>query len=139
MPSLTAQQLRTKYLEFFKSKGHTIIPSASLVTQNDSALFTMAGMLPLVPYLMGDAHPGGSRVTSVQKCIRTIDIDDVGDPIHNTFFEMMGNWSLGDYFKKEAIELSFEFLTNAETGLGLPMDRLAFSVFEGDEDAPFDE
>ena len=102
---MTAQQLRTKWLEFFKEKNHTIIPSASLVPENDpSVLFTMAGMFPLVPYLMGQEHPGGVRVANVQKCIRTIDIDDVGDNTHLTFFEMMGNWSFGDYFKKEAIE-----------------------------------
>lgn len=139
MQKITASELRTKWLEFFKSKNHTIIPSASLVPENDpSVLFTMAGMFPLVPYLMGQEHPGGTRVANVQKCIRTIDIDEVGDNTHLTFFEMMGNWSFGDYFKKEAIEWSFEFLTD-EKWLGIPLDRLAFSVFAGDEDAPFDE
>ncbi len=139
MKKLTAQELRTKWLEFFKSKNHTIIPSASLVPENDpSVLFTMAGMFPLVPYLMGQEHPGGTRVANIQKCIRTIDIDEVGDNTHLTFFEMMGNWSFGDYFKKEAIEWSYEFLTD-EQWLGIPLDRLAFSVFAGDNDAPFDE
>lgn len=136
---MTAQELRTKWLEFFKSKGHEIIPSASLVPENDpSVLFTMAGMFPLVPYLMGQEHPGGKRVANVQKCIRTIDIDEVGDDSHLTFFEMMGNWSFGDYFKKDSIEWSFEFLTDSKW-LGLPLDRLAFSVFAGDDSAPRDE
>jgi alanyl-tRNA synthetase len=146
---MTANELRTKYLEFFKSKGHAIIPSASLIPDNDpTVLFTTAGMHPLVPYLMGEKHPGGSRVTNVQKCIRTSDIDEVGDAIHHTFFEMMGNWSFGDpekpdgigagYFKKEAIEWSWEFLTSPQW-LNLDKDRLAVSVFAGDEDAPFDE
>lgn len=139
MKRLTAQELRTKWLEFFQSKNHTIIPSASLVPEGDpSVLFTMAGMFPLVPYLMGQQHPGGTRVANVQKCIRTIDIDEVGDNTHLTFFEMLGNWSFGDYFKKEAIEWSYEFLTD-EQWLGIPLDRLAFSVFAGDNDAPFDE
>lgn len=139
MEKITAQELRLKWLEFFKSKQHTIIPSSSLVPENDpSVLFTMAGMFPLVPYLMGQEHPGGTRVANVQKCIRTIDIDEVGDNTHLTFFEMMGNWSFGDYFKKEAIEWSYEFLTD-EKWLGIPLNRLAFSVFAGDEDAPFDE
>lgn len=136
---MTAQELRTKWLEFFRSKGHTIIPSASLVPENDpSVLFTMAGMFPLVPYLMGQDHPGGSRVANVQKCIRTIDIDEVGDDTHLTFFEMLGNWSFGDYFKKEAIAWSFEFLTSKEW-LGIPQERLAVSVFAGDDSAPRDE
>lgn len=136
---MTAQELRTKWLDFFKEKGHTIIPSASLVPENDpSVLFTMAGMFPLVPYLMGQEHPGGRRVANVQKCIRTIDIDEVGDNTHLTFFEMLGNWSFGDYFKKEAIEWSYEFLTDRQW-LGLPLERLAVSVFAGDDDAPRDE
>lgn len=139
MQKISAQELRSKWLEFFKSKDHTIVPSSSLVPENDpTVLFTMAGMFPLVPYLMGQDHPGGKRVANIQKCIRTIDIDDVGDNTHLTFFEMMGNWSFGDYFKKEAIEWSFEFLTDPKW-LGIPLDRLAFSVFAGDEDAPFDE
>lgn len=136
---ISAQELRTKYLEFFKSKGHTIIPSASLVPEGDSSvLFTTAGMHPLVPYLLGQEHPGGKRVTNVQKCIRTGDIDEVGDNTHLTFFEMLGNWSFGDYFKEEAIMWSFEFLTLPEY-LGIPLERLAFSVFAGDNDAPKDE
>ncbi|HMQ01944.1 MAG TPA: alanine--tRNA ligase [Candidatus Doudnabacteria bacterium] len=139
MHKLSAQELRNKWVDFFRSKNHVIIPSASLVPENDpSVLFTMAGMFPLVPYLMGQDHPGGSRVANIQKCIRTIDIDEVGDDTHLTFFEMMGNWSFGDYFKKEAIEWSFEFLTD-EQWLGIPLERLAFSVFAGDSDAPFDE
>src|ERR1051326_6101289 len=136
---ITAQELRTKYLDFFKSKGHTIIPSASIVNKaGSSALFTMAGMFPLVPYLLGEPHAGGKRVADVQKCIRTIDIDEVGDNTHLTFFEMLGNWRFGDYFKQEAISWSFEFLTSKEW-LGLPLERLAFSVFAGDNDAPRDE
>ncbi len=136
---ITSQELRTKYLEFFKSKGHTIIPSASLVPEGDSSvLFTTAGMHPLVPYLLGQEHPGGKRVTNVQKCIRTGDIDEVGDNTHLTFFEMLGNWSFGDYFKEEAIKWSFEFLTSPEY-LGIPLERLAFSVFAGDNDAPRDD
>ena len=136
---MTAHELRTKWLEFFKEKGHTIIPSSSLVPENDpSVLFTMAGMFPLVPYLMGQEHPGGTRIANVQKCIRTIDIDEVGDNTHLTFFEMLGNWSFGDYFKEDAIKWSYEFLTD-EKWLNIPLDRLAFSVFAGDDDAPFDE
>ncbi len=136
---LTSQELRQKYLEFFKSKGHTIIPSASLIPENDpTVLFTTAGMHPLVPYLLGEKHPGGKRVTSAQKCVRTGDIDEVGDNRHLTFFEMMGNWSFGDYFKKEAIAWSWEFLTS-KTYLGLDPRLLAVSVFEGDNDAPKDE
>lgn len=136
---MTAKELRKKYLKFFESKGHTIIPSASLVPENDpTTLFTTAGMHPLIPYLMGENHPGGSRVANVQKCVRTTDIDEVGDATHHTFFEMLGNWSFGDYFKKEAIEMSWEFLTSEEW-LGLNKNRLAVSVFAGDEDAPFDE
>jgi alanyl-tRNA synthetase len=139
MKKITAQELRNKWIEFFKTKNHTIIPSASLVPENDpSVLFTMAGMFPLVPYLMGQKHPGGNRIANIQKCIRTIDIDEVGDDTHLTFFEMMGNWSFGDYFKKEAIEWSFEFLTD-QKWLGIPLERLAFSVFAGDDVAPFDE
>ncbi len=135
---ITAQELRTKYLEFFQTKGHTIIPSASLVPANDSSvLFTTAGMHPLVPYLLGEPHPGGKRVANVQKCVRTGDIDEVGDETHNTFFEMLGNWSFGDYFKQEAIAWSFEFLTDPKW-LGLPLNRLAFTCFAGDEDAPKD-
>lgn len=136
---MTAQELRTKWREFFKSKDHEIIPSASLVPENDpSVLFTMAGMFPLVPYLMGQEHPKGSRIANGQKCIRTIDIDEVGDDTHLTFFEMLGSWSFGDYFKKEAIEWSYEFLTDKKW-LGLPVERLAVSVFAGNNDIPPDE
>ncbi len=136
---MTANDLRQKYLDFFKSKGHTVIPSASLIPENDpTVLFTTAGMHPLVPFLMGEKHPSGTRLTDVQKCIRTGDIDEVGDSTHHTFFEMMGNWSLGSYFKNEAIEWSWEFLTSKDW-LGLDKNRLAVSVFVGDEDAPFDE
>lgn len=139
MPNITAQKLREKYLNFFKSKGHTIIPSASLVPENDpSALFVNSGMFPLVPYLMGQEHPAGKRLANVQKCIRTGDIEEVGDNTHLTFFEMLGNWSLGDYFKEDAIKWSFEFLTGKDQ-LNLPLERLAVSVFAGDEDAPRDE
>ncbi|MBI2043595.1 alanine--tRNA ligase [Candidatus Pacearchaeota archaeon] len=129
-------ELIKKYLDFFKSKGHKIIPSGSLVPENDpTVLFTTAGMHPLVPYLLGQQHSLGRRLANVQKCIRTTDIDEVGDETHHTFFEMLGNWSLGDYFKKEAIEMSFEFLTKI---LKIPAERLAVSVFAGDDDAPRD-
>ena len=133
----TRQELIKKYLEFFKSKNHAIIGSASLIPENDpSILFTTAGMHPLVPYLMGQKHPLGKRLVDVQKCIRTTDIDEVGDAFHHTFFEMLGNWSLGDYSKKEAIEYSFEFLTKH---LNMPIEQLGISVFAGDADAPRDE
>ncbi len=136
---ITSRELRQKYLDFFKSKGHTIISSASLIPENDpTVLFTTAGMHPLVPYLLGEKHPGGVRLTDAQKCIRTGDIDEVGDTTHHTFFEMMGNWSLGDYFKQDSIRFSFEFLTSKEW-LGIDINRLAVSVFVGDDDAPFDE
>jgi alanyl-tRNA synthetase len=136
---MQSSEIRAKFLEFFKSKGHTVIPSASLIPENDpTVLFTTAGMHPLVPFLMGEVHPGGKRLVNVQKCIRTGDIDEVGDAIHLTFFEMLGNWSLGDYFKKDAIEWSYEFLTSPQW-LGLDKNLLAVSVFEGDKDAPFDE
>jgi alanyl-tRNA synthetase len=135
----TADDLRSLFLNFFQSKGHALIPSASLIPENDpTVLFTTAGMHPLVPYLQGQKHPMGVRLTDVQKCIRTGDIDDVGDASHLTFFEMLGNWSLGDYFKKEAISWSWEFLTSQEY-LGLDPEKLAFSVFAGDENAPRDE
>lgn len=139
MRSITSSQLRELFLSFMESKGHRRISSASVIPENDpTVLFTTAGMHPLVPYLMGTPHPAGTRLTDVQKCIRTGDIDDVGDESHLTFFEMLGNWSLGDYFKKEMISWSWEFLTG-ESWLGLPADRLAFSVFAGDEDCPRDE
>ncbi|MBT7161780.1 MAG: alanine--tRNA ligase [Victivallales bacterium] len=136
---MTANELRRKYIEFFVGHGHAEIKSAPLVPENDpTVLFTTAGMHPLVPYLLGVTHPAGQRLVDVQKCVRTGDIDEVGDEVHLTFFEMLGNWSLGDYFKTEAINWSFEFLTG-EDWLDLPLDRLAVSVFAGDEDAPFDE
>ncbi len=136
---MTSRELRQKYLDFFKSYGHAVISSASLIPENDpTVLFTTAGMHPLVPYLLGEKHPAGQRLTDAQKCIRTGDIDEVGDATHHTFFEMLGNWSLGDYFKKEAINFSWEFLTS-DKWLGLDKNRLAVSVFKGDEDAPFDE
>ncbi len=137
MQSLSTDNIRQKYLEFFKSKGHAIIPGAPLVPENDpTVLFTTAGMHPLVPYLMGEKHPAGKRLTDVQRCVRTGDIDEVGDASHLTMFEMLGNWSLGDYFKEEAIAMSFEFLTKI---LGIPVEMLAVTCFEGDADAPRDE
>ncbi len=139
MKPTTAAELRTMFLKFFQDKGHAVISSASLIPENDpTVLFTTAGMHPLVPYLLGAKHPAGTRLTDVQKCVRTGDIDDVGDFSHLTFFEMLGNWSLGDYFKKEMIPWSWEFLTSPDY-LGLPKDKLAFSVFAGDENAPRDE
>ncbi len=136
---MTANELRQKYLDFFKSKGHSIIPSGSLIPENDpTVLFTTAGMHPLVPYLMGENHPGGARVANAQKCIRTGDIDDVGDNRHLTFFEMLGNWSFGDYFKKEAIEWSWEFLTDKKW-LGIDPKRLYVTVFKGNDDSPIDQ
>ena len=139
MKQMTAAQLRKLFLDFMEEKGHAIIPSASVIPQgNVSVLFTIAGMHPLIPYLMGETHPKGVRIADVQKCIRTNDIEEVGDASHLTFFEMLGNWSLGDYFKKDAISWSWEFLTS-EKWLGIDQDRLAFSVFAGDENAPRDE
>lgn len=136
--NMTSNELRSLYLNFFKEKGHAVIASSSVIPENDpTVLFTTAGMHPLVPYLMGQKHPAGTRLTDVQKCIRTGDIDEVGDASHLTFFEMLGNWSLGDYFKKEAIAWSYEFLTSPKY-LGIPKERLAFSVFAGDENAPRD-
>ena len=136
---ITANELRKKYIEFFVSKGHVEIPSASVVPENDpTVLFTTAGMHPLVPYLLGAPHPAGKRLVDYQRCIRTGDIDDVGDNTHLTFFTMLGNWSLADYFKKESIEWSFEFLTSKEW-LNIPLTELSFTVFEGDENTPFDE
>ena len=137
MKKLDTKQLRKAYLNFFAERGHAVIDSASLIPDNDpTVLFTTAGMHPLVPYLMGEKHPAGNRLTDVQKCVRTGDIDDVGDATHCTFFEMLGNWSLGDYFKKESITFSFDFLTKV---LEIPTEKLAISVFAGDEDCPRDE
>ena len=134
---MKADELRKKYLEFFESKKHAIIGSASLIPENDpTVLFTTAGMHPLVPFLMGQNHPLGKRLADCQKCLRTDDIDEVGDSFHLTFFEMLGNWSLGDYFKKEAIEWSFEFLIK---WLKIPIEKISVSVFAGDADAPRDE
>ena len=139
MKQITSAQLREMFQQFMESKGHHRIPSASVIPENDpTVLFTTAGMHPLVPYLMGTPHPAGTRLTDVQKCIRTGDIDDVGDPSHLTFFEMLGNWSLGDYFKKEMIAWSWEFLTSPEY-LGLDKDKLAFTVFEGEGDISRDD
>ncbi|MDD5017016.1 MAG: alanine--tRNA ligase [Eubacteriales bacterium] len=138
MKELSSKQLRQMYLDYFKSKGHAIIPSASLIPENDpTVLFTTAGMHPLVPYLLGAKHPEGRRLANVQKCVRTGDIDAVGDASHCTFFEMLGNWSLGDYFKKEAIAFSYEFLTSGKW-LGIDPGRLYFTCFAGDADAPKD-
>ena len=134
---MKAIEIRNKYLNFFKEHGHTVIPSASLIPENDpSVLFTTAGMQPLVPYLLGEKHPEGKRLTDYQKCVRTNDIDEVGDNRHLTFFEMLGNWSLGDYFKEESIQMSFDFLTKE---LGIPVEKLSVTCFAGDEDCPRDD
>ncbi|MFH1473639.1 MAG: alanine--tRNA ligase [Candidatus Aenigmatarchaeota archaeon] len=134
---MDSEKLKKLYIEFFKQKGHNVIPNASLIPENDpTVLFTTAGMHPLVPFLLGQPHPRGKRLVNVQKCFRCDDIDEIGDNRHLTFFEMLGNWSLGDYFKKEAIEWSFEFLTSI---LGLDPKRIYVSAFEGDENAPRDE
>ncbi|MDD3793416.1 MAG: alanine--tRNA ligase [Candidatus Gracilibacteria bacterium] len=134
-----SSDIRQKYLDFFKSKGHAIIPSAPVVPENDpTVLFNTAGMQPLVPYLLGETHPLGKRLADSQKCIRTGDIEEVGDNSHLTFFEMLGNWSLGDYFKKESIAYSWEFLTSKDW-LALDPRKIAVTVFEGDSDAPRDE
>lgn len=136
---MDSREIRQRFLAFFQKRGHTIIPSAPLVPENDpTVLFNTAGMQPLVPYLMGRAHPSGKRLANAQKCVRTQDIEEVGDKTHDTFFEMLGNWSLGDYFKEDAIKWSFEFLTSKEEGLGLDPARLYMTVFEGNEDAPRD-
>jgi alanyl-tRNA synthetase len=136
---MRADQLRSLYQDFFKSKGHAVISGSSLIPQNDpTVLFTTAGMHPLVPYLLGEPHPAGKRLCDCQKCIRTGDIDDVGDPSHLTFFEMLGNWSLGDYFKEEAISWSFEFLTS-KSCLGFRPEQLSVTVFEGNENVPMDQ
>ena len=134
---MNAIDIRNKFLNYFKSKGHTIIPSAPLIPENDpSVLFTTAGMHPLVPYLLGEKHPAGTRLADYQKCLRTVDIDEVGDNRHLTFFEMLGNWSLGDYFKEQSINYSIEFLTKE---LNIPMEKLSVTCFAGDNDAPRDE
>jgi len=133
---MTTKELKEKYIKFFKDKGHVVIPSASLIPENDpTVLFTTAGMHPLVPYLLGEEHPSGNRLVNVQKCLRTDDIEEVGDDVHLTFLEMLGNWSLGDYWKKESISWSFEFLTKE---LKLPIDKLAVTCFAGNNNAPKD-
>ena len=134
---MKAIEIRNKYLKFFENHGHKIIDSAPLIPENDpSVLFTTAGMHPLVPYLLGEKHPAGKRLTDYQKCLRTVDIDEVGDNRHLTYFEMLGNWSLGDYFKEESIKMSYEFLTKE---LNIPVEKLSVTCFAGDEDAPRDE
>ena len=134
---MKAIEIRNKYLEFFKKHGHTVIPSAPLIPENDpSVLFNTAGMQPLVPYLLGEKHPAGTRLTDYQKCVRTNDIDEVGDNRHLTYFEMLGNWSLGDYFKEESIAMSYEFLTKE---LGIPAEKISVTCFAGDEDCARDE
>ncbi|MEN9604660.1 MAG: hypothetical protein RJB39_345 [Candidatus Parcubacteria bacterium] len=136
---LTSHEIRQRFLSFFQNQGHAVIPSASLVPENDpSVLFNTAGMQPLVPYLLGEKHPEGKRLVNLQKCVRTVDIEEVGDSRHLTFFEMMGNWSLGDYFKKEAIEWSFDLLTNVEYGFGLDPERLYITCYKGDDAVPQD-
>jgi alanyl-tRNA synthetase len=147
---MKSSEIRSRFLAFFEKRGHAILPSASLVPENDpSVLFNTAGMQPLVPYLMGQKHPLGNRLASCQKCVRTGDLEDIGDNRHFSFFEMLGNWSLGDpaspdgigtgYFKEEAIAWSYEFLTNKDEGLGLDPARLAVTIFTGDENAPYDQ
>lgn len=139
MKKINANELRNMWFDFYRSKGHALIGSASLIPENDpTVLFTTAGMHPLVPYLLGQKHPQGTRLADVQKCVRTGDIDEVGDASHLTFFEMLGNWSLGDYFKKEQIAWSYEFLTS-EKYLGIDPEKLSVTVFAGDEDCPRDE
>ena len=136
---MEAKDLRKKFIEFFISKDHKEILNSSLIPENDpTVLFTTAGMHPLVPYLLGQEHPSGEKLVNIQKCLRTGDIEEVGDDIHLTYFNMLGNWSLGDYWKKEAIEMSFEFLTSKKY-LGFPIEKLGVSVFGGDKDAPADE
>ncbi len=136
---MTSNEIRQKFLKFFENRGHKVLPSASLIPENDpSVLFNTAGMQPIVPYLLGQTHPMGTRLVDAQKCIRTNDIDEVGDNRHLTFFEMLGNWSLGDYFKEDAIKWSFQFLTDKEEGLGLDINRIYVTVFEGNNDAPRD-
>ncbi len=137
---MNSTEIRKRFLAFFEKRGHAIVPSASLIPENDpSVLFNTAGMQPLVPYLLGEKHPLGTRLANIQKCVRTGDLDEIGDNTHATFFEMVGNWSLGDYFKKEAINWSYELLTSKEDGFGLDPQKLYVTCFEGDENAPKDE
>ena len=134
---MKAIEIRNKYLNFFKKHGHAVIPSAPLIPENDpSVLFTTAGMQPLVPYLLGEKHPAGTRLTDYQKCVRTNDIEEVGDNRHLTYFEMLGNWSLGDYFKEESIQMSYDFLTQE---LHIPAEKISVTCFAGDADCPRDE
>jgi alanyl-tRNA synthetase len=136
---MQSNEIRERFLKFFENRGHKRIPSASLIPENDpSVLFNTAGMQPIVPYLLGQKHPMGTRLVDAQKCVRTGDIEEVGDNRHLTFFEMLGNWSLGDYFKEDSIKWSYEFLTNKEEGLGLDINRIYVTVFEGNLDAPRD-
>lgn len=137
---MQSNEIRSRFLAFFEKRGHKIIPSASLVPENDpSVLFNIAGMQPLMPYLLGQKHPEGTRLADIQKCVRTIDLDEVGDNTHLTFFEMMGNWSLGDYFKEDAIKWSYEFLISKEEGLGLDVNRLYVTVFGGSDKVELDK
>jgi alanyl-tRNA synthetase len=137
--SMKSSEIRERFLKFFEERGHAILPSSSLIPENDSSvLFNTAGMQPLVPYLLGQKHPLGTRLANFQKCVRTVDLDDIGDNTHATFFEMMGNWSLGDYFKNEAINWSYELLTDKNVGFGLDPRRLYVTCFEGDENAERD-
>lgn len=137
---MTSAEIRKRFLAFFEKRAHAVLPSAPLVPENDpTVLFNTAGMQPLVPFLMGEKHPNGDKLVNVQKCVRTTDIEDIGDKTHATFFEMLGNWSLGSYFKEEAIKWSYDFLTSKEEGLGLDPNRLYVTVFEGDNNAPRDE
>lgn len=137
---MTIQDIRTKYLNYMERHGHAIIPSSSLVPENDATtLFTSSGMQPMMPYLLGASHPKGKRLADSQKCFRSQDIEEVGDSRHTTFFEMLGNWSLGDYFKEEQLQMFFEFLTSKEVGLGLDPKRLFVTVFEGGSGVPKDE
>src|SRR3990172_6780547 len=133
---ISANEIRQKYLKFFESRGHKIIPSAPLIPENDpTTLFTSSGMQPLVLNLLGQPHPFGTRLVNSQKCIRTQDIEEVGDNRHTTFFEMLGNWSLGDYFKEEQLAWFYEFLTSE---VSLSKDRLYVTVFEGNKEVPKD-
>lgn len=137
---MQSEEIRKRFLDFFEKRGHAVIPSAPLLPENDpSVLFNTAGMQPIVPYLLGEKHPSGNRLVDIQKCVRTNDIDEVGDKSHLTFFEMVGHWSLGDYFKKEAIGWMWEFLTSEKEGFGLDPNRLYVTVFEGDDNAPLDQ
>ena len=136
---MTANELRKRFLTFFESKGHAVISGASLIPENDpTVLFTTAGMHPLVPYLLGEPHPAGKRLADCQKCVRTGDIEEVGDASHLTFFEMLGNWSLGDYSKEDAIRWSYEFLTSPDC-LGFTPEKLSVTVFEGNDQVPRDD